>query len=109
MLTVISGAATLGIVMFCLLSAWLSTAPNPWQYYLWAGLAVILWGQPWNLKDPLRTDSTILRSIVYGVLLLAIIGTVYVYQISEALIVFGVTALCFFLEYWNRMRTKKNE
>jgi hypothetical protein len=68
MLSVLSGLAVIVIVELLVLNAWLSISDFAWLYIILAGVAIVLWAQPWNRSDRYRTSHSFMRLATYLVL-----------------------------------------
>jgi len=106
-LFVLSSLAALTLAELLYLNAWLSTNPRAWQYDLWAALVIMLWAQPWSSRDRYRTDSALLRMIVYGALFLAASASAYIFdRWQPGLVGLGIAVL-FVIELTGRRAARR--
>jgi hypothetical protein len=79
-LNLFSGVAVVGLMEWLLITAWLSTSRTAWQYNFWAVVVVALWAQPWSSRDRYRTGNAMIRWLVYMFLLVATLGSAFVFK-----------------------------
>ncbi len=107
MLNFASAAAVLIFTELFFISAWLSAGSQPWQYNLWAALAVLLWAQPWRRRDPYRTDNLIFRMVIYLVLIILSMSAVYIFGPIQPIFIALEAFILGILEYTGQAPIRK--
>ena len=87
LLPIISSLAVIVLTHWLLLTAWMSASPRAYLYNIFAVVAVVLWAQPWNSRDPYRTSHPMVRMITYLLLLVGMVANGYIFNRSGAFMV----------------------